>query len=460
MGDTPIPGWPDPLNEIIYFLLHLYDGLPWWSIPIYLVALVLILGSVLSTIVLSVQAVRQRRVDRGRPGHEDSVPPESDFLWVFVVPALNEEVTVADSVARLTEARVTNKVILVINDGSDDGTADVLAGLDVPELTVLHRVPPNARQGKSEALNDAWRYLHREVLGSQKYGEWPTDRVIFTVVDADGRLDPDAGEMARYFSDDRVGGVQSLVRIYNRSSLLTWAQDVEFGVFGVVLQRGRMSWGTANMGGNGQFNRLAALDDVVLTDAEGRMGPWKAGRLTEDQDIGLRLSFAGWRGAQSDRVEINQQGLNSLPLLYRQRTRWAQGAWQVLDLLGDTLRNRHLGFVGRVDQVWYLLTPIVQAWVGASVVLSAIFLVTGIARPALTVTILVLLYVFSAAPGIASVMLARRTPGIIGFLRDLLLAHVYLVYSWLIYPVVYRALLRELFGQKSWAKTKREAITA
>lgn len=448
----------DPLGTFIAFVLHLYDGLPFWAIPIFLIALVLIVGSILSTLVLSVQSVRQRRVDQRKPRHSDATLDESDFLWVFVVPALNEEVTIADSVGRLTEVEVTHKIILVINDGSEDDTAAVLDGLQVPELTVLERRAPEARQGKSEALNDAWRYLHREVLNSNRYRDWPTDRVIFAVVDADGRLDRGAGQVSREFSDPKVGGVQSLVRIYNRTSPLTWAQDVEFGVFGVVLQRGRMRWGTANMGGNGQFNRLAALDEVALEDAQGRRGPWKAGRLTEDQDIGLRLMFAGWRGAQTNRVEINQQGLNSWRSLARQRTRWAQGGWQVLDLVGPVLRNRHLGLVGRVDQFWYLLTPIIQAWVGLSVVLSAVFLVTGIAEPEWTVTIVVLLYVFSAAPGISSVLLARRSPGILGLLRDLLLAHLYLIYSWMIFPVVYRAFARELFGQKSWAKTQRESI--
>ena len=40
-------------------------------------------------------------------------------------------------------------------------------------------------------------------------------------------------------------------------------QDVEFSVYGYLFQAGRDDWGTAGMGGNGQFNRLSALDDVA-----------------------------------------------------------------------------------------------------------------------------------------------------------------------------------------------------
>src|SRR5690606_40830425 len=130
---------------------------------------------------------------------------------------------------------------------SDDATGEVLASLASPELTVLTRVAPNARQGKSEALNDAWRYLHREVLGHGAYAGWDTRNVIVVIVDADGRLDEYAGRVAWHFADPRVGGVQSQVRIYNRNRLLTFAQDLEFAIFGTVFQLGRMYWGTANM---------------------------------------------------------------------------------------------------------------------------------------------------------------------------------------------------------------------
>lgn len=446
------------LDEVLVYLFHMYDGMPVWAIPVFWVALVLILCTFLSLTVLIVRAASERRRERReRPGAREK-SEEDRFLWVFMVPALNEEVTITDSVSRLLEVGVTHKSILVIDDGSSDRTGEILAGIDAPELTVLTRVPPNARQGKSEALNDAWRYLHREVLGRGRYAGWDPRRVIVAIVDADGRLDREAWRVSSQFADARVGGVQSLVRIYNRDSFLTWSQDLEFGVFGSVFQLGRMAWGTANMGGNGQFNRLAALDSVAITDPEGRTGPWKAGRLTEDQDIGLRLIQQGWRGAQTSAVTIDQQGLNSLRALYRQRTRWGQGAWQVLDLIPSSVGNRRLGFAARCDQLWYLLTPFVQAWVGLSVVLSIVFLATGQVRPQWSLLILVLFYLFSAGPGIAGVLFARPQRGFKNFVVSLLLAHLYLIYSWLIYPVVYRALLRQLLRRKSWAKTKREAI--
>jgi UDP-N-acetylglucosamine 2-epimerase (non-hydrolysing) len=77
-------------------------------------------------------------------------------LWVFLVPALNEAETIADSVTRLLAVEAARKAVLVIDDGSTDGTASVLAAIDAPELEVLTRMPPDVRLGKAAALNAGW----------------------------------------------------------------------------------------------------------------------------------------------------------------------------------------------------------------------------------------------------------------------------------------------------------------
>jgi len=157
-------------------------------------------------------------------------------------------------------------------------------------------------------------------------------------------------------------------------------------------------------------------------------------------------------------VTIDQQGLNSLRALYRQRTRWAQGGWQMLDLVPTMAKNPHLGFVAKWDQFWYLMTPLLQAFMGATVALSVALFVTGIVDVRWSVPIVVLVYLFSVAPAIAGVVFARRSVNPLRIVLQVVLAHVYAVYSLMIFPVVYRSLLRYLVGAGSWAKTRREAI--
>jgi 1,2-diacylglycerol 3-beta-glucosyltransferase len=164
------------------------------------------------------------------------------------------------------------------------------------------------------------------------------------------------------------------VRIYNRNRLLTWCQDVEFGIYGLLFQAGRTPWGTAGMGGNGQFNRLAALDGVANADAG---GPWRD-KLTEDQDLGLRLIAAGWRGVAEARATVDQQGLPGLRKLLRQRTRWAQGNLQAMSLIG-TMARADLSVLVRADLVAYLLQPVMQAIVGVAFAVSIVFAILGVA---------------------------------------------------------------------------------
>lgn len=452
--------------EWLETIVELYLGLPLWAMPIFWVALTVVIGATLSMLFLIVAAqIQINRTERIRKQTVDPAATESDYLWVFMVPALNEAITIRDSISRLEAVDVTHKRMLVINDGSDDETGEILESLTASSqgcntLTVLTRVPPNARQGKSEALNDAWRYLHKVILGQGKYKDWDPNKVIVTIVDADGRLDPQAGRVARHFIDPEVGGVQSLVRIYNRKRFLTWAQDLEFAVFGFVFQMGRMHWGTSNMGGNGQFNRLAALDSVAVEDSRGNIGPWREGRLTEDQDIGLRMIENGWKGTQSTSVTINQQGLNNLRALYRQRTRWAQGGWQMLDMIVPLMRNKHTSFNAKWDQFWYLLTPVLQSFMGVTVVMTVSFLVFETVEVEWTILIIVVIYALSVAPGVIGVLFARRSLNPLQIILGFILAHAYVLYSWLIYPVVFRALLRHLTGRGTWAKTARETITA
>src|SRR5690606_2418527 len=108
------------------------------------------------------------------------------FTWVFLVPALNEEVTIADSVERLLAIPVKHRRIIVMDDASDDATPEILRAVAHPDLSVVRRELPNARVGKAAALNQAYRSLSTEL------GAVDRSRVIVVIVDADGRLHPDA----------------------------------------------------------------------------------------------------------------------------------------------------------------------------------------------------------------------------------------------------------------------------
>jgi glycosyltransferase involved in cell wall biosynthesis len=68
-----------------------------------------------------------------------------------VVPAFNEEATIRPILERVRAVEVVEQIV-VVNDCSTDGTRAQLAGLDWPELTVIHH---EVNQGKGAAIRTA-----------------------------------------------------------------------------------------------------------------------------------------------------------------------------------------------------------------------------------------------------------------------------------------------------------------
>ncbi len=414
------------------------SGIPLGLQLLLTVAFVVILGMCLWTIGLYRRG--QKAIALAPKAPTDAA---AAWTWVFLVPALNEQITIGDSVERLLALPLANRHVIVIDDGSDDATPDILATFAHPDVHVLRRNLPDARKGKAAALNAAYRLIRELLPGVHRA------RVIVVVVDADGRISPDAPRYAAaQFEDPAVGGVQALVRIYNQTGFLTRMQDIEFSIYGRVYQAGRNRAGTAGMGGNGQFNRLAALDYVA--DAT---GPWRS-RLTEDQDLGLRLLASGWRSRQEVRAVVEQQGVPGIRALLRQRTRWSQGNLQALDLVGAMWRSP-FPRLARVGEILYLLMPLWQTIVGAAVVCAATLAALDIAPIWPSLEMLPIVYVLAFSNSVLGSLAARPAVGARSWLRALALAHLYALYTWLLYPVLVRSLARQLGTRRDWARTER-----
>ncbi|HEV8167356.1 MAG TPA: glycosyltransferase, partial [Actinomycetota bacterium] len=227
-------------------------------------------------------------------------------------------------------------------------------------LVVLRRNLPDARRGKGEALNAAYRYL---LDLTQAEGTDP-HRVAVGVIDGDGRGSANMlTEVAHLMGDTSIGAVQCRVRIHNRDRVLGAVQDLEFGSIVNAAQILRRSLGTVGLGGNGQFVRLSALAKLGPT-------PWSP-CLVEDMELGLRLHIAGVGITFASQAAVTQQGLVDLRRLVRQRTRWAQGNLQCVRYVPRLVASRRITNSALVEMLYYLLAPWFNA--AGSVAIAGIY---------------------------------------------------------------------------------------
>ena len=68
-----------------------------------------------------------------------------------LIPVYNEEAAIEELIRRVAAVKL-DKEIIVVDDCSSDGTADILAGLQVPDLQVIHH---EINQGKGSGVRTA-----------------------------------------------------------------------------------------------------------------------------------------------------------------------------------------------------------------------------------------------------------------------------------------------------------------
>lgn len=415
---------------------------------ILIIALVLILGGVVYGLFLFVLSRFEPKPDK------TPIPPglmtnPKDRDLVFVIPCLNEEEVIGASLDRLTSLDHEKVHILVIDDGSDDDTAQIVLQNPDPRVKLLRRVLPNARQGKGEALNAAVNHIRNGALGT----DFDPSSAIIVVVDADGRLEQHVLDVVLpNFNDPQLGGVQIGVRINNRDvNLLARMQDIEFVLYTRIFQRGRRHLGSVGLGGNGQFVRFTALNSLGVK-------PWTHS-LAEDLDLGIRLMLAGWTTDFCSETSVHQQGLVDFKRWVKQRTRWFQGHLQSWELMPWVLGR--LSGKRRLDLGYHITSPYLLLVASLFTIAFALWTVDlGIAMFTGTLTfsawwISAYLVAFGPIMLYGTVYWQQERDSGINWLQAVLVFHLFALYSTLWYIAGWRAAFRMLAGRSGWAKTDR-----
>jgi 1,2-diacylglycerol 3-beta-glucosyltransferase len=334
----------------------------WLAITFVLVARTLQAVIALSLVYVAYLALRgyqAMREARAAPAVGDA-GQEHGRPWVTVlVAARNEAPVIGATVAALAgqdyAAGGTRCFdVLVVDDGSEDGTGDLARGAaSAPDVVrVLRREPDDGPRMKAAVLT----FAHAETRGE-----------VIAVVDADARVAPDflARVMTAWRVDPDAAAIQAQRRSRNlEHGWLTAAQDEEL-LMDMASQCGRHATdGTAELRGNGMFVRRATLESI---------GGWNPAALTEDLDLSTRLVAAGERIALAPQAEVGEEAVVTLPALWRQRLRWAEGSLRrLLELGPDLLRAAGVPLTRKLDflvfTAEFLIPPLFVTTILASLV--------------------------------------------------------------------------------------------
>ncbi|HVS20307.1 MAG TPA: glycosyltransferase [Pyrinomonadaceae bacterium] len=280
------------------------------------------------------QWVRSRRRERQHTGER-----YEPFVSV-IVPAYNEERVIEATIRSLLNSDYEKFEIIVVDDGSQDRTSEVVREQfgDVPLVRLF--TEPNA--GKAGALNFGLRYAKGDVI---------------VALDADTQFPGETiRALARRFVDPQIGAVAGNAKVGNRINIVTRWQALEY----ITSQN---------------MDRRAFASLNCITVVPGAVGAWRreliercdgfsSDTLAEDQDLTLRIRKLGYKIGYEEGAIGWTEAPASLKMLARQRFRWAYGTLQCLWKHRNALfRPRYgaLGFVA-MPNVWIfqILFPLIS----------------------------------------------------------------------------------------------------
>ncbi|MDH6629204.1 cellulose synthase/poly-beta-1,6-N-acetylglucosamine synthase-like glycosyltransferase/peptidoglycan/xylan/chitin deacetylase (PgdA/CDA1 family) [Streptomyces sp. LBL] len=318
------------------------------NITAVLVVCLAIIGSLVFArfgLMLLLSGIHVRRVRRrGFRWGEPVTEPVS-----VLVPAYNEAKCIEDTVRSLIAGDHPIEVI-VIDDGSSDGTARIVENLALPGVRVVRQL--NA--GKPAALNRG--------VANARY-----DLVV--MMDGDTVFEPSTvRELVQPFGDHRVGAVAGNAKVGNKDTLIGAWQHIEY-VMGFNLDR-RMYDVLQCMptipGAVGAFRRTALE----------RVGGMSDDTLAEDTDITMAIHRDGWRVVYAENARAWTEAPESVQQLWSQRYRWSYGTMQAIWKHRGALFDR--GPSGRFGRVGLPLVSLFMVLAPLLAPLIDVFLVYGL----------------------------------------------------------------------------------
>ncbi|MGA8790276.1 MAG: glycosyltransferase family 2 protein [Paenarthrobacter sp.] len=272
------------------------------------------------------------------PKHRYSVLSQRPLVSV-IVPGYNEAVVITKCVESILASRYLRLEVILVDDGSTDSTAHIMAGLAEQYDRVRFLSQTNA--GKGAALNYGIDAAHGDIL---------------MFVDADGIFAPDTlMNMLEGFDHPKVGAVCGDDRPVNLNRVQTMMLAVLSHVgTGLVRRALSLLHCLPIVSGN-----IGAFRSELVR----QMGGFHEDTLGEDLELTWRVYKAGYRVRFQPSALVYAESPSTMGGLWRQRVRWSRGLLQTLRMHVGMLGRRRYGLFGMFlvfNAITMVVIPVLQ----------------------------------------------------------------------------------------------------
>jgi cellulose synthase/poly-beta-1,6-N-acetylglucosamine synthase-like glycosyltransferase len=227
----------------------------------------------------------------------------------ILVPARNEAKVIARTLECLCGIEYPREQleIIIVNDGSTDGTGDIVTeyGVHDPRVRCLTVPAALSGRGKSAALTLAVEQSKHDLIA---------------IYDADNRPEPGSlrALVAAMVADPSLAAAVGKFRTLNRRhNLLTRFINIETLAFQWIVQAGR--WALLGV------TSLPGTNFVIRREVLQQVGGWDDQALTEDAELTIRIYETGRRIRFVPRAVTWEQEPEKVRIWFKQRKRWARG---------------------------------------------------------------------------------------------------------------------------------------
>ncbi|MBC1728340.1 glycosyltransferase family 2 protein [Listeria seeligeri] len=266
------------------------------------------------------------------------IPEDVPFISVMV-PAHNEGKVIVKTVESLLafDYPKDRYEIIVINDNSSDNSAELLGAIQAKnparQLKVINTDNVTGGKGKSNALNIGFAESRGEYIAIYDADNTPERQALRILV----------GEIT---NDAKLGAVIGKFRTRNRNaSWLTRFINIETLSFQWMAQAGRWAlFKLCTIPGTNFIVRRSLLEAI---------GGWDVKAVAEDTEISFRIYMMGYRIKFQSKAVTWEQEPQTLPVWFKQRSRWAKGNIYVI-LKNVPLLFKREGRRVRFDILYFL----------------------------------------------------------------------------------------------------------